>query len=208
MGDRNAEPIHIVSIHAPPREEERLRPKHPVDLTEKSRHNSRAQHRRPDPPRAHHHARTFPRTVPPTWRSRERSRVFAMGGVRASLVSHDERAGWVQRRPHTLMLSSSEIIALQEVKAQTVMGCIKLLEQPLSQHDPVPLLEPAFKHRVLDSNTEVLASVRDAAQATRAARFSRCHIVADENDHSRTYRTEKGGYASRSPRRVRASNRA
>jgi hypothetical protein len=84
------------------------------------------------------------------------------------------------------MLSSSEIIALQEVKAQTVMGCVELLEKPLSQHHPVPLLEPALEHRVLDSNTEVFARVRDAAEATRAARLGRCDIVADENDHSRT----------------------
>jgi hypothetical protein len=91
------------------------------------------------------------------------------------------------------MLGPGRVILADEVEAKAVLGRIKLLQQAIAQDDPGGLVNPTLEDRVLDSDTMILARLRDLPQSARSGGVGRGDIITYENQHGKPQRMEKGG---------------
>src|SRR5207253_2663018 len=74
-------------------------------------------------------------------------------------------------------------ITVQEVKAQTILLRVDLIQEPGTQKDPLLLSHPAFENGLLDPLAIILARLRHPSQPLRSLRDCGSHIVSNQDQH-------------------------
>lgn len=137
------------------------------------------------------------------WGLREPTGGFTTGQVRAR--SDDEGTHDVERLLDAVVFRLLGGVFRQEIEAQAVEFGIEFLQKASAQEDPLRRFHSTFKHRVLHSDSVILAGLRQTSEPSRPEFIGGSNIVANEDEHG-FYLMTKGGYTSRSPLKWRASS--
>jgi len=112
--------------------------------------------------------------------------------VRAG-VSDDQRPLRIIRFFGADMLDPLPPIGAQEIKTETVLLRINLIDQPLTQPRPLGWINRAFKNGKLNPLTEILARLGNPAQPPLPLRLYGGDVITHDNQHSFTLFPDKGG---------------
>src|ERR1022692_1460948 len=115
------------------------------------------------------------------------TRLVTLGSRKATFPDSDnERSLQIYRAFYTMMLYFRSCNFVQKIESQTVFGESGLLHQPMPELDPVGFSQNAFKYRLLDALTVVLAGLRHPAEPSPSRSCFRGHVVSHNYEHSST----------------------
>ena len=116
---------------------------------------------------------------------------FRVELANADLSKNGRKALWNQASGVTAKSwEAGQRLRFAEGGSQNVLVRLYLTKKTMAQSRPFFLSDLAFEHRLLNTLTEVFASLRDTPQTAPAVLFDGENIVGDEDEHGRRVEEE------------------